>query len=168
MAFSSDAPLVSNQLPISFEIPKDPKNLVEVLELLYKRIADAVNRKEGSLYQRQEVATFQQYYPFSVTDGTFRFRPIYRRTVDFGMLPNAGTKSVAHGIAFTSQFTTTRIYGSATDPTNLTYIPLPYASPTLANNIELNVDGTNVNVITGVNRENFTRCSIVIEYSKFL
>lgn len=166
MAFSSDLALQSNQLPISYTYPPfDSSEFQDGLDSTYKRIADAVNTKEGALYIPNEEATFQLYF----TPGDPQtLRPTYRMVIDFGTLPNAGTKSTLHNIAFTSEFTVTRMYGAATDPTGLIYIPLPYASPVLANNIELFANGTNVTVITGANRTNFTRCTIVIEYLKNL
>lgn len=166
MAFSSDSPLLSNQLPISVEFPEDPKELSRILDLLYKRIANSVNSKEGALYVPQEVAAFQQY--FASATNPLQFRPVYRRVVIFGALPNTALKSVAHGIAFGTTFSATRIYGAASDPVNFIYLPLPYASPTAANNIELNVDATNVNITTGSNRTAFTICTVVIEFMKIL
>ncbi len=168
MSFSSDPALLANQLPISLQLPNldQPELFVEQVELFYKRIANSVNTKEGALYQLLETATFQQYFTTYFADQRPNFRPVYRKTIDFGTLPNTGTKSVAHGINFTSTFTTTRIYGSATDPVGLQYLALPYASPTDANNIELYVDATNVTIITGSNRSAFTRCTVVIEYTK--
>lgn len=166
MAFSSDLALQSNQLPISYSYPKvGSPEFEDGLNNTYKRIADAVNTKEGALYIPTEQSTFQLY--FTPSDPQ-TLRPTYRMVVDFGALPNTSTKTVAHNIDFTTEFSVTRIYGAATDPVNLVYIPLPYSSPTLANNIELFVDGTNVTVTTGSNRSAFTRCTIVIEYLKNL
>lgn len=161
--FSSDQPLVANQLPISVDFPSDQQEFLNTISLLYKRIANAVNTKEGALYLPQELATFQLY--FTANDPQ-RLRNVYRKTIDFGVLPNATTKPMPHGIAFDSNFSTTRIYGSATDPVNLVYFPLPYASPVLLNNIALRVDGPNVIIETGINRTNFTRCTVVLEYVK--
>lgn len=164
MAFSSDPALQSNQVSISLEIPRpeDP-NFETIMSLFMKRTTDAVNTKEGALYSLREVATFQQYFTAGDPQTT---RNVYRMTVNFGALPNAGTKSVPHGIAFTSAFSLTRMYGAATDPVNLIYIPLPYASPTLNQNIKLNADGTNVNIETAINYTAFTRCTVVLEYTK--
>lgn len=165
MSFSSDEPLVSNQLRLSVDFPEvSTPEFIPILDDMYKRIADAVNTKEGALYIPIEDATFQLYFSADPQ----RLRNVYRKTIDFGALPNTATKSVPHGIAFTTEFTTTRIYGSATDPVNLSYLPLPYASPTPANNIELNVDGTNVNITTGSDRTLYTRTTVVIEYLKNL
>lgn len=164
MAFSSDQALQSNQISISLEVPRpeDP-NFVDTTSLYLKRLADSINTKEGALYSLRELATFQQY--FTAGDPQ-TFRNVYRMTVDFGPLPNAGTKSVPHGIAFTSAFSLTRMYGAATDPVNLIYIPLPYASPTANENIKLNADATNVNIQTAINYTAFTRCTVVLEYTK--
>ncbi len=162
--YSSDQPQLANQLPISVSLPPDSPEFQDAITLLYKRIANAVNSKEGGLYTLQESTAFQQYF----TSGNPQaFRPVYRKTINFGALPNAATKSVAHGIAFGTTFALTRMYGAATDPVNLIYKPLPYASPTLNQNIELNADATNVNITTGVNLTAFTICTVVIEYTKY-
>ena len=163
MSFSSDQPLFANQLPISIEFPEIEKDFDQILSLTYKQIADVVNTKEGALYQPQELATFKQYF----TPGDpLTNRNVYRKTIDFGVLPNTGTKSVPHGIAFNSKSSLTMLYGAATDPIALSYIPLPYSSPTLADNIELFADGTNISVRTGANWNTYTICTVVIEYLK--
>ena len=94
----------------------------------------------------------------------------FRTTVDFGALPNTATKSVVHNIPIDvtagPQYTATRIIGAATDPAGLTYIPIPFSSPVLADNIAVTVDNTNINVTTGSNRTNFTRCIIWFDYLK--
>ena len=93
-------------------------------------------------------------------------RDVYRKVIDFGALPNTATTSVAHGISFDASSTLTHLYAAATDPVNFIYLPIPYASPTLANNIEIYLDATNVNIITGSNRAAFTICYVVIEWLK--
>ncbi len=85
-------------------------------------------------------------------------------TIDFGPLPNAGTKSVSHGINFTSEFAMTKIYATSSDPSGLNYIPIPYAS--LADPIELLITSSKVTIITNSNRSNFKITYVVIEYCK--
>lgn len=173
MAYSSDQPLLSNQLEISQDFPRDIEKYSETmvnLDLTYKKIANVVNTKIGGLYQPMELATFEQY-PLRSTISPFPYLPnqfvnIYRKTIDFGALPNAGLKSVPHGINFTTACKGTRIYGCATDPVNLLYIPLPFASPTLNKNIQLDIDGMNVNITTAIDYSAFTLCNVVIEFSK--
>lgn len=163
--FSSDQSLVSNQIPISLDFPSEPDELNLFVQMIIKRIANATNSKESGLYIPLETATFISYF---TTGNTQKFRNVYRKVIDFGSLPNATSKQVPHGIAFNSDFSTTRIYGSATDPVNLVYVPLPFTDLTPANSISLFLDETNINVSTGINRSNFTRSTVVIEYTKNL
>lgn|SRR3990167_8681259 len=163
MSFSSDKPIQSNQLPVSVEFPNPQEPaFIDTLTLIYKRIADSVNTKEGALYQPSELATFQKYFKPADTQN---FRNVYRMTIDFGALPNNAAKTIEHNIAFTDNFRTTRIYGSAVAPVNLLYIPLPYSSVT-GDDIELSVDDTNITITTTSDRTAFSACTVVIEYTK--
>lgn len=134
-------------------------------------IALAVNTKDTGYYPLFEMVNSQLWFPdptaTSASTPQPNYRQVVRKVINFGTLPNTGTTSVAHGITFTTKSRMTRLYGTAIDPLNRLYLPLPYASPTAANNIELNCDATNVNVITGSNRTAYTVCYIVIEYIKY-
>lgn len=143
----------------------------ELLVRLYQNvanIANVLNIKDSGYYNTLEFVTGQLYFPNpafnSTTAQTAEFRQVIRKTIIFGALPNAGLKSVAHGITVTAGTTWVNIYAAATDPIGLTGIPIPYASPVLVNNIELFVDATNVNIRTGSNRTNYSICNIVLEY----
>lgn len=165
MSFSSNIPGLQNQLDISIELPEDPKEMRDMLNDVYQGIASTVNTKEGALYVPIEKLTSGQYF----TRGNPQInREVYRMVIDFGALPNTGTKSVPHGITVTSQFESTRIYGSATDPVRRVFLPLPYASPVLAANIEVYIDDTNVVITTGSDRTAWTLCTIVFEFVKNL
>ena len=151
---------------------KDEVQFRELLVRLYQnlnRMQILLNGKDDGTYNIvNEQVTGQNWfmnpsYTYA-TSTTPVPRSPYRLVINFGALPNAATKSVAHGITMTTKTTFTKIYGAASDTTGFNYIPLPYASPTLVNNIELNVDATNVNVITGSNRTNFNICYIILEY----
>jgi len=143
----------------------------ELLVRLYQNvnnIALVLNIKDTGQYQLSEYVNGQVFFsnPLVVagTGQPTEDRQVMRKVINFGALPNAGTKSVAHGITCTPRTTFTRIYGAASDTTGFNYIPLPYASPTLVNNIELNLDATNVNIITGSNRTNFNITYVIVEY----
>jgi len=140
----------------------------ELLVRMYQNINAMIltlNLKDIGLYMNQELVNGQTFFN-PTSSQLIQSRSCFRTLVNFGSLPNTATKSVAHGIAFGTTYTLTRMYGAATDPIGLNYIPLPYASPTAANNIELNADSTNVNITTGSNRTNFTTCYVVLEYLK--
>lgn len=85
MSFSSDSPLLSNQLPLSIDFPKDQEQFLETLSLAYKRIVDSMNSKEGSLYLLEEIASYNQYFPTSVSSSSSSsliMRQGYRMTYD--------------------------------------------------------------------------------------
>ena len=145
------------------------KELIVRLALIVNRINLAVNTKETGIYDNaREFITSEQYFPnpvfFSGTPQTPEYRLVYRTVINFGALPNAATKSVPHNITCTAATSFTKIYGASTDPST-EYIPLPFVSATdVAHNIEVNVDTTNVNVITGADYSAFTITYIILEY----
>jgi len=182
MSFSSDQPLVTNQLPISLELPtQDSKMLADALSLLLKRYADSINSKEGSLYLLQELSNFQLWFtptvaadPQTYPGGEASFRNGYRSTFDMtataagGPIAAGATRSVAHNLDVTTIVATTRVYGgfkqdqAAPGPY---FGPIPYASTVAINqNIEVYMDATNVNVIVGAGQFQLDQCYIVWEY----
>ncbi len=158
MSFSSDSSGLQNQLVISVELPEDPKDLRFALNDIYQDIASTVNTKEGALYVPIEKLTSGQYF----TTGNPQInRAVYRMVVDFGALPNTGTKSVPHGIVgWDANFRLTRAYGAATDPISLEALPIPNDGIFLKN------DATNVTVTTTANFNAFTESTIVLEFTK--
>lgn len=139
---------------------------------IINNMAMLINIKDTGIYNPTEFVCGQIYYPnpalSSQTDKKPSPRQVFRKVVIFGALPNAGSKTVAHGITFPAANTIsfTRIYGASSDLTAGSYIPLPYAAVTDNNNIELKVDNTNVTITTGINRTAWTLTYVVLEYIK--
>lgn len=139
-------------------------------------IALALNMKETALYDRAQFLPSASWFPrdtlSSATDPspTSLYRQAFRMVVNFGALPNTTTKSVAHGIEEVSEkFSVVRLYGASTAGTNpgtMSFIPLPYASPTLTDCIELYADATQVTVRTGADWSAYHTTYIVIEVLK--
>lgn len=132
-------------------------------------ISVALNNKDAGLYETiDEVICGQTYFPDpTLNSSTTAYpiqRPVLRKVINFGALPNAALKSVAHGIAPTTSYSFTRIYATATDPVNRLYLPIPYASSTAGKIIELSADATNVNITTASNLTAYTLCYAVLEY----
>lgn len=150
----------------------------ELLIRLYQNINSiciAVNLKDSAYYNTQEFVNGQSWFPNpaynsanTVNTTVATFRQNYRQVVNFGALPNAAEKSVAHYIPFDPAYSFTRLYAVATDPVGLTSIPIPYVdvAGTGAANIQLDIDSTNVNITTTANSSNYTICYVVIEYLK--
>lgn len=172
MSFSNDPASNANQLPISIEIPDDLVQMQEILSILLRKITQVVNTKEGGLYTLQELINFQQYF---TAGNPLVFRNVYRTVVNFGALPNAGSKSVAHNIqgidpggGNPSTFSFTHIYATASRQVsgNIKFIPIPYVSTTEVNEIGISVDPTFVTISTSINYSDYTICYVVLEYLK--
>lgn len=154
------------------------KNITPEMKELFVRLyqnlnnmAMAVNGKDTGIYHTDEFVTGQLYPQdptlTSASSSTPIQRPVYRKVINFGALPNAANKTVAHGMTINANFTFTRIYGCASDPAGLTYIPIPYASNTANDSIELWIDNTNVNITTAADWTAYTKCWVVVETMKF-
>lgn len=163
MSFSSDKSLMSNQVPTFDDFPdiKDPQ-FRDILSLYFKRMADAVNTKEGALYQPQELATFQRYFTLNNPQKT---RNVYRKVIEVpAVTAGAAATVIPHGI--TGIVACTHIYGACV--TSLPdFRPMPYASVG-GGNIDIRVDSTNLYVLVGAGSPNIVSGTVVIEYLKNL
>lgn len=189
-------PFIPNQLPNTglyvpttsvydigriYELDVNSDEFKELLVRLYQsvnNIAVPLNQKDSGLYQTQEFVDGQVWFnpqSTSINEGRVDFRTV----VNFGPLPNATQKSVPHNIpidqanntvAMTNPYSFTRIYGVASrqsTATGLIYLPLPFASAvSVADNIELYADDTDVVITTGTDYSSFTICYVVLEYLK--
>lgn len=152
-----------------YEVEVGSEEFKELLVRLYQtvnNIALATNVKTTGYYLNQEFVTGELY--FNASNDFNNLRPVYSKTIDFGALPAAGTKSVAHGLAVTDTYSWVQIYATATNPNTLVGIPIGYVSASaIANNLEINVDGTNVNIKTGgTDYSAYTRTFVVLKYIK--
>jgi len=148
------------------------RELIVRLAQNLNNIALVLNTKDTGYYPAAEFVNSQLFFPnptgnTSTMQGN-AYRQVFRTTVNFGALPNATTKSVAHNINISttipSTYSFTRIYGAASKPDQTSFIPLPYSSLTLLDNIELHVTDTNVVVTTGIDYSAWTITYIVVEY----
>lgn len=169
---SSDSALTTNQIPISLDLPKDPDRFHEHLTLYLKRMAQALNTKEGGLYTLQEFYASKQYYQVTDNRNSQVFRNVYRKVFDMTLL-NGGnaiasgqTVSFPHGI--NGLFIPTTIFGgAASDNINATYLPLPYVSATtLTDQIQIFLTPTNVVLVNGTTQGQLGSAIIVAEYLK--
>ena len=89
-------------------------------------------------------------------------KPLYRKVIDFGSMPNNTSKDVAHGITNLSRIITFNAIMS----NNSTNFPIPIAQPS---NTSLTayayVTNTNVHIETTTNRSSYT-AFVILEYIK--
>lgn len=149
------------------------KNQKELLVRLYQnlnKVSIAINKKDTGIYDTSEFVNGQTFFPNPVVPpgATNIQRQVYRKVINFGALPNNAAKSVAHGltIAAGSACSFTRIYGTASNPAALTFIPIPYASSVAGGIIELSVTSANVVITTASDLTAYTVCYVILEYLK--
>jgi hypothetical protein len=157
---------LESYVPVYDVVPEKWEDARAFIVEQLKKLAIAVNTREIGFFLDEELLSGKAFIPGTNTGGTSQqFRQVLRKVIDFGALPNAGTKSVPHGISFTSNFTLVFMGAYATNPAFLVALPIPYADPgNILNNIAINMDSTNVNITTGTNLTSFTRCYVIIEY----
>jgi hypothetical protein len=151
-------------IPIYDTVPDSWKDAQGFFTEQLKKISEGVNVRDIALYIENETLTGGQFVP-STNDLT-ALRSVFRKTIDFGSLPNASTKSVAHGLSIDNRFTLVKLITAATDPSNFLSLSIPYASATLTDVIEINMDDTNINITTSKDYSSYTRCYVIIEFLK--
>lgn len=145
----------------------------ELLIRMYQNINNMIlslNLKDTGIYNTSPFVNSQVFFPNpllnSSTSATPEFRQVYRNVINFGALPNTATKSVPHGITCTSNTTFTRIYATSSKTTApFSYIPIPYSSASaIADNVELFIDATNMNITTASDYSAYTFTYGILEY----
>ena len=89
-------------------------------------------------------------------------KPIYRKVIDIGALPNNTTKFVAHNISNLGKVI--HIYGYSYGGD---FLPLPYTSAnSIAYSVQIYADSTNIGIRTGADRSSYSSSYVVLEYTK--
>mgnify|MGYP007099589365 CR=1 FL=1 len=113
MSFSSDQPLIINQLPISIDLPKDPQMMHEDLEGFMKRASNVVNTKTGGLYSANEFSNSNLYQVSSTVQSSNVYRKCFDLTfLNGGNIAAAATVNFPHNIL--GLFAATLIYAGCT------------------------------------------------------
>lgn len=89
---------------------------------------------------------------------------IYKKTINFGALPNATNKAVAHGISNLNRVI--RVEAIADYGTGNTKFPIPFSSPTgLGSGVSLTIESSTIDIRTGSDRSGAT-AYVTIYYTK--
>ena len=121
------------------------------LNQLQTNIEEAIEKKQAYSTNEQVIGTW------------INGKPIYRKVVNIGALPNATTKNTAHNITDIDYIV--RFYGTAADTSKHT-IPLPHVHPAnVSYGVLVQVSKVNVEIETGYNRSAYSGY-ITIEYTK--
>ena len=89
-------------------------------------------------------------------------KPIYRKIINIGNLPNANYSNVAHNINNLNKVI--KIYGNATNGT--LHLPLPFVSTvSISSNVGININGNYITINSGTDRSSLSGY-LIIEYTK--
>jgi len=92
-------------------------------------------------------------------------KTIYTKTVDTGLLPNATSKTVAHGITGLAVLIRITAMGAVTPNT----LPIPMATVSVdpaVDQIQIFVSNTNIELDTGATNRSDHASFVVLEYTK--
>ena len=90
-------------------------------------------------------------------------KPIYRKVIDFGALPNSTLKQVPHGISDIDAIVS---LNGVTFAKNKTATPIPYVYTDSINTVSLFLEGTNVCIQTFGDKTSYINTYVTLEYTK--
>lgn len=149
-----------------YEVDVNSEEFKDLIVKLFQVVNNAqitLNTKESALYFTKEFVDGSVWFNPLTTNQLYN-RSGFVMVVNIGAIANAATATKAHGIEFTSTYSTTQIYGSGTDNIGFNYFPIPYIGFG-GSNITIDVNQTNV-VVTNNSGVNLTSCIAVIKYLK--
>lgn len=144
---------------------EDPSQFLVDFTSLYTNIANAVNLREVGQFETIEILTGQIY--FDPTNAQIK-RSVFRKVFTTGIIASGATSTQAHGITGFTTLTFVHIYGTCiTTAATFNKRPIPYASATLVTDqIQVDVDDTNLRIINGATAPQISSSIIVLEYVK--
>lgn len=92
-------------------------------------------------------------------------KPIYRKVIDFGSLPNNTTKYMPHNINNIDKVIEIRGYATESGTKNFYPLPLQYRGADSSYNVEILVNNNNVIVGASQNRSMYI-AYVILEYTK--
>lgn len=127
---------------------------------------DALSAKQGKELS-EKITKNSTYSTTEQAVGTWiDGKTIYRKVINFGALPNATKKDVAHNISNLEQFTKVEGIATRQDDTKFTQpLPLVYKEIESNYNSSLGVDIQTVSIQTGEDRSMFNGY-VILEYTK--
>ncbi len=141
-------------LPTSTFFPEDFEQFrIKFLEL-YRNIANTTNTREVGIFDEVEFLTGEQWFE---PGNSQQKRRTFRRAYSI-----SSSGAFDHGLSGITLYT--RIYGSATNGT--IFFPIPYVSIVLAEQIQIQVNSTQVVITSGGSAPAITNGIVVLEFLK--
>lgn len=122
-------------------------------EYVWAEFKDRVDFKNITI----QGSNYFEYSDEEIRIGTYFGKPLYRKVVDFGTLPNATVKEVPHGISNIEKVVTVRGIAG--------FFPIPRIHKEAALNIGIEAGPVNVLILTNYNYSS-TNAIAILEYTK--
>jgi hypothetical protein len=148
-------------VPVYDVVPEEWEYARQFIIEQLKKITNSLNAKEIGFFLDEELVSGKLFIPGATNPQAFR--TVLRTVINFGALPNTGSKSVAHNVTVDGNFTLVSMWLSATDPIGLVGFSLAYWSIG-ASDIALSYNSTDVVVSTSSNYSAYTRSYVIMEY----
>lgn len=155
---------INTESPFVEENPYFPPEFSQFLLKMsdYAReFAPAINQREICAYVANEIITGSTLFSDLESQNV---RPVFRKVVQFGALPNTTSKSVPHEIDVmnTYQFIKILVIGNNPSATGTT----PYATVLANKDSRVDITLSNIVITTTADYSAFTVCSVILEYTK--
>lgn len=142
-------------------IERDPENGARIVMI---SPAGALPLFEEKIVPK-EVLNCVDYSMFETKVGTWiDGKPIYRKVINFGALPNAGFKQVEHNIADLDFLVHKEVIACGAGRGQ--FIGVPDSNTNLPYNIQIVVTKSVIGISTGVDRSSYSECYVTLEYTK--
>lgn len=125
---------------------------------------NALSAKQGKVLDGM-ITTLGTYSTNEINTGKkwIDGKPIYRKVISCGTLPNATSKLVNHNI---SNIDNSRVYGFAVRTSDKREFPLPFSSADGNGNIQLDLTSTQIQIASNIDRSSFNTSYVILEYTK--
>jgi hypothetical protein len=127
-------------------------------------LSNVYGTSDSNGYTQEYINNLETYSTTEQRIGTWiNGKPLYRKVINFGALPNNTTKNVAHNIANLGEVI--NVSGSAKSGSNYYPIPLQYKGSDSNFNVECLVNASSVSMNSNTDRSSYS-AYVIIEYTK--
>ena len=153
--------LPSTNTPINASNLNKMDNQIELNDTNITSLDGRITSAEETIDNDRTYSTTEQ-----VIGKWYNGKPLYRKVISIGNLPNSTTKAVETGLTINSTHCiVTKIYGVANYSNGIT-LPLPFCSEATGASVVININNSNqLNITTGTDRSAATGY-IILEYYK--
>ena len=155
--------VVDGDVKVYVEVGRDRSSMSAYVTVRYTKTTDVAGSGEyvPSGDKAVHYSTEEQVIGTWIDGST-----LYRKVIDFGVLPNATSKNVAHGISNLGRVCKCDCTAIDTSAGIGFTPPMPISLNNTTSNLIVTFDATNIKFNTGANLSNYNDCKVILEYTK--